>query len=130
MTQQGGSEGHLLAVLGAAMLIAGLWLPWYSFHIPPEAIQEATQAAGPYAGLVQQGAAILSSLGPIHLTAWNVATAIPAFLLVVGVVGGGLSLLTVIGMADGAGKIVSRRAGPPRTCCTPPTGSGSRSREP
>jgi hypothetical protein len=111
MTPRGGSEGHLLAVLGAALLIVGLWLLWYTVQIPASVLGQAEQIASQYSGAFaqqfQQAAALLSALGPIHGTAWQVYTTVPALLLTIGVAAGGLSLLTIAGRADRVGPIVT-----------------------
>src|SRR4029077_13419265 len=91
-------RAHTVAAVGAGALALSLWMPWYGFHIPGAAISSAEQfarqlgAVGPF---VTQGAEIARHLGPLHVTAWQVYTALPAVLLVCAAVGGGLALLAL-----------------------------------
>ena len=92
------TQGHTLSLAGAATLIVSLWLPWYSFRIPPAAFNYVDQIAnqlGALGPLIRRGAQLVNQLGPLHVTAWQAFTATPAVLLVVGVVAGGLSLLVL-----------------------------------
>ena len=101
--------GYLLAALGAIGLIVSLWRPWYSFRIPQAVLDEATQSAqqlGALGPLMRQSADLLSNFGPLHVTAWQVYTVTPAVLLGVGVIAGGLSLLTFTGRAAGGGRLL------------------------
>lgn len=110
MVERRREYGYWLALLGSIGLIASLWQPWYSFQIPQSLLDQATQNAqqfGVLGPLIQRGAALISSLGPLHVTAWQVYTFTPGALLCVGVVGGGLSLLTVTGRAAGGARLVA-----------------------
>jgi hypothetical protein len=92
------TQGQALAALGGAGLIASLWLPWYSFHIPQAALNSAVQTANQFGALgpiVRSGAQLLSQLGPIHVSAWHALNTTPAVLLVIGVIAGGLSALAL-----------------------------------
>lgn len=102
--------GYGLAALGSAGLAASLWLPWYSFQIPPGVLDQAVQSSrqfGILGPLVREGAELIRKLGPIHVTAWQVFHVMPALLLVVGVLGGGLSLLALTGRATGGARFVA-----------------------
>ena len=110
MVQSRRDYGYWLALIGAVGLIVTLWQPWYSFQIPQSLLDQATQNAqqfGVLGPLIQRGAALISSLGPLHVTAWQVYTFTPSVLLCVGVIGGGLSLLTVTGRAAGGSRFVA-----------------------
>jgi hypothetical protein len=48
----------------------------------------------------------MRQLGALHVTAWQVFTTTPAVLLVVGVIAGGLALLTLAGNAVGLSRVV------------------------
>jgi hypothetical protein len=114
MAQRRRGYGYWLAVIGSVGLIASLWRPWYSFEIPKAVLNEATQNAwqfGVLGPLIRRGADLLSSLGPLHVTAWQVYTFTPGVLLCVGVIAGGLSLLTLTGRAAGGSRFVAG-AGP------------------
>lgn len=121
-------RGQALAVLGAAGLVASLWLPWYTIQIPQAALNSATQMAkqlGALGPLITSGARLISQLGPFHLTAWQAFNTTPAVLLVVAIVGGGLaglaltdragntSQLTMLGGIVGALLVGYRIAVPP-----------------
>ena len=109
MAQPRATNGHLLATFGAIGLTASLWSPWYSFRIPGSLLDQAAQSAQQYgilAPIISQGATVMRQLGPIHLNAWQVFTATPAALLVVAVIAGGLSLLTLAGRTTGVSRIV------------------------
>jgi uncharacterized membrane protein YtjA (UPF0391 family) len=111
MAQARETQGHALATLGAVGLVASLWSPWYSFRIPGSVLDQAVQSAQQYgvlAPIISQGAALVRQLGPIQVNAWQVFTATPAALLVVGVIAAGLSLLTLAGRATGVSRIVVR----------------------
>jgi len=102
------TQGHSLAGLGAAGLIVSLWLPWYTFRIPPAAIDYAEQLAkqfGALGPLISRGAQLASQLGPLHLSAWHAFSTTPAVLLVIGVIGGGLSALALTDRAAGAARL-------------------------
>jgi hypothetical protein len=112
MTVQDQSEttGYSVAVLGALALIGSLWLPWYSFRIPAAVIDSVDNIArqlGFSETAVNSSAQLVNQLGPFHITAWRVMTAIPGLLLAVGVVGGGLSLLATSGRASSVANLVT-----------------------
>lgn len=110
--------GHVTGSVAGAGLIASLWLPWYSFTIPPAAINDAVQVAHQYGlspSLISLGADYLNHLGPLHFTAWNVMTTIPAIVLVCGVLGGGLAVLSLTGRATEVGRAIGG-AGLVATC--------------
>jgi len=98
MQNRSGNQGHLLAVAGGAGLAVSLWLPWYTVNIPQATLNSLAQASqqwGSLGGLIRSGTALLSQLGPFHLTAWDVFKTVPAVLLVVSIIGGGLALLAL-----------------------------------
>jgi hypothetical protein len=104
-------QGHALAAVGSAGLIASLWLPWYTFRVPAAAIDQVEAFARQFGApgpVIQQTAAVARHLGPLHVTAWQVYTVAPAALLIIGVVAGGLSLLTISGRATGVARLVAR----------------------
>jgi hypothetical protein len=111
MNDRRGTYGYALAALGSVGLIASLWQPWYSFTIPGATLDQAVQQSqqfGTLGPLISQGAELLRHLGPLHVTAWQVFTATPAALLVIGVIAGGLSMLALAGSATGVSRIVAR----------------------
>lgn len=101
--------GYWLVVLATAGLLASLWAPWYRFRIPDAALNTAVQSAqqfGILGPIIRQGASLLRQLGPLHVTAWQAFTFTPAVLLVVGVVAGGLALLTLTERAADAARVI------------------------
>jgi hypothetical protein len=103
------TPGYLLAVLGSIGLTPSLWQLWYSFRVPGYALDQAVSSAGELgvlAPFIRQGAELLRTL-TFHVTAWQAYTTIPAVLLIVGVIGGGLSLLALAGSARGVARLVS-----------------------
>jgi hypothetical protein len=110
MAERRRDYGYWLALIGAVGLIVSLWQPWYSFQIPKFLLDQASQNAqqfGVLGPIIQRGAALLSTLGPLHVTAWQVYTFTPGVLLCVGVVGGGLALLTLTGRAAGGSRLIA-----------------------
>jgi hypothetical protein len=102
-------RGHAVAAAGAALLAVSPWLPWYSFRIPPAAIDSARLLAhqvGILGPLVAQGAQIASHLGTLHVTAWQVYTSLPAVVLVCAAIGGGLALLSLTDRAQGVHQLI------------------------
>ncbi len=98
MNSQRQSRGHALAALGGAGLAASLWLPWYTVQFSQAAVNSIAQSAqqlGALAPLVRSGAQLLNQLGPFHVTAWQAFKTMPAVLLVVAVIAGGLALLAL-----------------------------------
>ena len=75
-TGQGGlSLGDVLSGLGAVLLLASLWRPWYELRIPEELITQArafTSRMGELGPFAQQGLDELQSQGAVPLTAWQV----------------------------------------------------------
>jgi hypothetical protein len=104
MENRSTTPGHVLAAAGGVGLAASLWLPWYTLSIPQAALNSVTQLSqqfGALGSLIRSGAALLSQLGPIHLTAWDSFKTVPAVLLVIAIIGGGVALLA---MSDRAGN--------------------------
>jgi hypothetical protein len=102
--------GYAVAAAAAAGLLGSLWAPWYHFQIPEAALNSAVQSAqqfGILGPIVSQGASLLRELGPLPVTAWQAFTFTPAVLLVVGVVAGGLALLTLTERAVGVGGMIA-----------------------
>ncbi len=102
------NRGHALAALGAAGLVASLWLPWYSFTLPPAALDTLAQTAqqlGPLGSLVTRGAQLLSELGPLHVTGWQALKTTPVVLLVIGIIAGGLSVLALTERATNTARL-------------------------
>src|SRR5437588_3281190 len=105
------TPGLTLATLGSVGLIVSLWQPWYSFSFPAAALDQVEQNSNQFGILgpiINQGAEIIRRIGTLHVTGWQAYTAIPALLLVVGVVAGGLSLLMLSDRASGAAGIVAK----------------------
>jgi hypothetical protein len=99
-----GKSGHWLSVVGGAGLAISLWLPWYTINIPQSAlnsVNQFSQQLGALGGLVRSGTALISQMGPFHFTAWEAMHTMPAVLLVVAIIGGGLALLAA---SDRAGS--------------------------
>jgi hypothetical protein len=104
MQNRSATPGHVLAAAGGAGLAASLWLPWYTIDIPQAALNSVTQLSqqfGALGNLIRSGAALISQLGPFHLTAWDSYKTVPAVLLVVAIIGGGLAVLA---LSDRAGN--------------------------
>lgn len=108
------SRGHVTGALGGLALVASLWLPWYSFHIPSAAIDSAlalARSAGSLAPLINAGAQLASHLGTLHASAWQVYTALPAVLVVCAVIGGGLAGLAATSRAQGVSQLIELAGG-------------------
>ncbi|HLY47993.1 MAG TPA: hypothetical protein VKR21_02255 [Solirubrobacteraceae bacterium] len=106
-------QGHALAVAGGAGLAISLWLPWYTVHIPQAALNSVAAMSrqfGALGGLIRSGAQLISQLGPFHLTAWQVFKTVPAVLLVIAIIGGGLALLALTDRAGDTSQL-TRLAG-------------------
>ena len=105
------NPGLWLVTLGSVGLIISLWQPWYSFSFPGAVLDEVQQSSSQYGvlgPLINQGAEILRHLGTLHVTAWQAYTFIPAVLLVVGAVAGGLSLLMLGDRASGTAGVFAK----------------------
>jgi hypothetical protein len=92
------------AALGAAAIIFSLWLPWYGFRIPDSILSQAEALARSYGALgplIEHGAEIARSLGPLHVDAWQAFSQTDVALMVLAVVAGGLALLSATGRASG-----------------------------
>ena len=105
-----GTKGQSLAALGAAGLVASLWLPWYTIQIPQAALNSAAEMAkqlGALGPLITSGTRLIGQLGPFHLTAWQTFNTTPAVLLVVGIVGGGLAVLSLTDRAGNTSQLTT-----------------------
>jgi hypothetical protein len=101
---------YTLAVLGAGGLLGSLWLPWYSLQIPAAAINQAEQIAQQYGALgplIRQGAELARSLGPVHVTAWQVLQQADILIAIAAAVAGCLALLVISGRAIGDGRLIA-----------------------
>jgi hypothetical protein len=113
MQNPSAKPGHALAVAGGAGLAISLWLPWYTVHIPQAALNSVSAMSrqfGALGGLIRSGAQLISQLGPFHLTAWQVFKTVPAVLLVIAIIGGGLALLALTDRAGDTSQL-TRLAG-------------------
>jgi hypothetical protein len=128
MNTRSGGNGHALAVAGGAGLALSLWMPWYTVDFPQSALNtmaQMSQRLGALGGLIRSGTALLSQLGPFHVTSWQAFKTVPAVLLVIAIIGGGLALLaltdkagdtsqlTVLASVVGGVLVVYRIAVPP-----------------
>lgn len=105
------TPGLTLATLGSIGLVISLWQPWYTFRFPSSVLDQVQQRASQYGvlgPLINQGAEIIRRLGTFHVTAWQAYTVIPALLLVVGVLAGGLSLLMLSDRASDVAGVVAK----------------------
>jgi hypothetical protein len=110
MSARRGNLGYLLASGGAVALALSLWSPWYDFHLPPQVlarVDQVSQQFGILGPLIRSGAAQVGALGPVGFSAWKILSTLPAVLLVMAVVGGGLSLLAFSGRAAGIARLVT-----------------------
>ncbi|MGZ4173533.1 MAG: hypothetical protein ACXVQR_03545 [Solirubrobacteraceae bacterium] len=101
---------YSLAALGSGGLLASLWLPWYTFRIPAAAINQAEQIGQQYGALgplIRQAAEIARSLGPQHVTAWQVMHQADIFIAIAAAVAGCLALLVISGRAIGDGRLIA-----------------------
>src|SRR5207245_688601 len=104
MQARSGNHGQAIAAAGGAGLAISLWLPWYTIDIPQSALNtvaEMSRQFGALGGLVRSGTALLSQLGPFHVTAWQAFSTVPEVLLVIAIIGGGLALMA---LSDRAGS--------------------------
>ncbi len=114
MRSPSGNGGHALAAAGGAGLAASLWLPWYTLHIPQAALNSLTQMSqqfGALGGLIRSGARLISQLGPLHITAWQAFRTVPAVLLVLAIIGGGLALLALSERAGNTSQLTMLASG-------------------
>lgn len=98
MKARSGNHGHMLAVAGGAGLALSLWMPWYTVDIPQSTLNTVAQMSqrfGALGGLIRSGTALLRQLGPFHITSWEAFKTVPAVLLVIAIIGGGLALLAL-----------------------------------
>jgi hypothetical protein len=101
---------HALAALGAAGLLVSLWLPWYSFTIPPSFIDQAEGVAGQFgvlAPLITQGAELARHLGELHVSGWRVLNQIDIVLALLAGIAGGAALASITARASGAGRLIA-----------------------
>jgi hypothetical protein len=101
---------YALAALGAAGLLISLWLPWYSFTIPPAFIDQAEGVAGQFgalAPLITQGAEIARHLGVLHVSGWRLLNQIDIVLALLAGAAGGASLVSISDRASGAGRLIA-----------------------
>ncbi len=105
---------YSLAALGSGGLLASLWLPWYTFRIPAAAINQAEQIGQQYGALgplIRQAAEIARSLGPQHVSAWQVMHQADIFIAIAAAVAGCLALLVISGRAIGDGRLIATAGG-------------------
>jgi hypothetical protein len=98
MKTRSGPPGQALAVAGGAGLALSLWMPWYTVDVPQSALNAVARMShsfGALGGLIRSGTALLSQLGPFHITSWEAFKTVPAVLLVVAIIGGGLALMAL-----------------------------------
>jgi hypothetical protein len=100
-TGKGGvSAGELLAALGAAIVLASLWRPWYELRFPDEVLSQArafSTRMGELAPFAQQGIDELQARGSVPLTAWQAFEQADTALAVLACVVLGLVLLNLMG---------------------------------
>jgi hypothetical protein len=101
---------YTLAALGSGGLLGSLWLPWYTFRVPAAAIDQAEQIGqqfGTLGPLIRQAAEMARSLGPQHITAWQVMHQADIFIAIAAAVAGCLALLVLSGRAIGDGRLIA-----------------------
>jgi hypothetical protein len=117
--------GHAVAALGAVVLAAALWLPWYEVHVPEalgRELGEATQTAPLLGQLMQELAAAIPA--DLTVTAWQafdvadvflaVACAHVLFVLVFGASSpGAAAKLALAAGCAAAGLVALKLASPP-----------------
>ncbi len=99
-----------LAALASAGVVVSLWLPWYSFTVPAQALDRAEALSSQFGilgPLVRQGAEVLRHLGPVHLTAWQALKQVDVGLALVGGVAAALALLVLAGRAAGVARVLA-----------------------
>ncbi len=96
----GVSVGDLVSGLGAAVLLASLWRPWYDLRIPGELLDQARQLSsgfGVLAPYAQQGIDEFQARGSLPVTAWQIFGQLDVALAMAAGAVLGLVLLNVIG---------------------------------
>jgi hypothetical protein len=63
--------GDLLALLGALVLFADLFQPWYEFKLPAGALDDLGTGGGPFADLIREGLRTLAQVGAVPITGWE-----------------------------------------------------------
>src|SRR5579872_4996372 len=114
MQSRTATPGHALAAAGGAGLAISLWLPWYTVDIPQAALNSLAQMSrqfGALGGLIRSGAQLIGQLGPFHLTSWQAFKTIPAVLLVIAIIGGGLALLALTDRAGNTAQLTMLAGG-------------------
>jgi hypothetical protein len=92
--------GEFVAGLGAVVLLASLWQPWYRLTFPDELLSQAQSMAprmGEMGGFVTQGIDQLRSAGDLPVTAWQAFDQADMLLAGAAAVALGLVVLNAIG---------------------------------
>lgn len=108
MSSGSGKTGQALAAAGGLGLGVSLWLPWYSIHFPPAAVNSVVQMSqqfGALGPLMRAGAQLINQLGPFHVTAWQAFSTTPAVILGAAIIGGGLALLALAERAGSTSQV-------------------------
>ena len=92
--------GELVAGLGAVILLASLWQPWYRLTFPEQLLSQAQAMAprmGEMGGFITQGVDQLRSAGDLPVTAWQAFDQADMVLAGAAAVALGLVLLNLVG---------------------------------
>jgi hypothetical protein len=63
--------GDALVLVGAVVLFADLFQPWYEFKLPSGALDNLGTGGGPFADLIREGLRTLAQVGAVPITAWE-----------------------------------------------------------
>lgn len=102
-TTQRIGPGEVLALLGAGVLFADLFQPWYEFKLPAGALENLGTGGGPFADLIREGLRTIARVGAVPITAWQAFQGLDVALAAIAVGVAALVLLRATGREDAVG---------------------------
>lgn len=95
--------GEGLALLGAGVLFADLFQPWYEFKLPAGALDGLGTGGGPFAELIREGLRTIARVGAVPITAWEAFRGLDVALAALALGVAVLVLLRTTGREDATG---------------------------